>query len=234
MAIGQRYVTTVVNFYKGDITMRIFNFMLIFTICGISELRAQVSRPEMVGFHDEGLPFVIDFAGIDGLHHASYDGGVTWPGESRTGLSYFAAAKPHSSIVFRNLSGKEYVSFDGGASFWNPKGTPWRLHSEPTPHKADPPTSKPISAPEVAVTAITPNPSNDITQIHFFVPEAGHIKLIIESTIRTAEVVIADADFSPGEHFAQFDASTLPDGLYNYRLETAGLITTGGFIVLHK
>ena len=67
-----------------------------------------------------------------------------------------------------------------------------------------------------------PNPFNPVTQIEFNLPAPGDIKLSIFNTLGQEVQVLARDKRTAGRHTVTFDASSLPSGMYLYRLEYGG------------
>ena len=80
-------------------------------------------------------------------------------------------------------------------------------------------------APELPTTAVLepnyPNPFNPATSIGFTVPAAGRVRLLVFDMLGRQVATLMDEHRSAGTHAVSFDASTLPSGIYMYRLETA-------------
>ncbi|CAN5140068.1 hypothetical protein BH23BAC3_BH23BAC3_05060 [soil metagenome] len=68
-----------------------------------------------------------------------------------------------------------------------------------------------------------PNPFNPTTSISFQLPERSEVSLKIYDVVGREVAILVNEPLSAGEHTATFDASSLPSGVYFYRLET----TTG-------
>lgn len=65
-----------------------------------------------------------------------------------------------------------------------------------------------------------PNPFNPETTIRYFLPEAANVHLeVFDLTGRSVAVLVDNAAQVEGEYTVNFDASTLPSGIYVYRLE---------------
>ncbi len=65
-----------------------------------------------------------------------------------------------------------------------------------------------------------PNPFNPSTTISFEVNEASNVRLTIFNTIGQPVSVLANGSFSAGSYTLNWDASSMPSGVYLYRLET--------------
>lgn len=70
-----------------------------------------------------------------------------------------------------------------------------------------------------------PNPFNPATNISFSLAEAGLATLTVYNMLGQKVAVIANNQFSAGQHSVNFDASGLSSGIYIYRLQTQGQST---------
>jgi len=78
-----------------------------------------------------------------------------------------------------------------------------------------------------------PNPFNPVTKIRFSIPSAADVKLQIFDILGKEVKVLVNDAFTPGVHEADFDASTLPSGVYFYKL-TSGSFSESKKMVLIK
>ena len=67
-----------------------------------------------------------------------------------------------------------------------------------------------------------PNPFNPSTTIRFELTEAQPVRLAVYNALGQQVQVLADSQFSAGQHEVRFDAMNLASGLYLARLETPG------------
>lgn len=65
-------------------------------------------------------------------------------------------------------------------------------------------------------SSIVDDPS---TRISFLVPEPAHVKLSVENSYNTQIAVLVDDDLSAGSFSANFESSSLAEGIYFYILE---------------
>jgi uncharacterized lipoprotein YddW (UPF0748 family) len=77
-----------------------------------------------------------------------------------------------------------------------------------------------------------PNPFNPMTTIVFDLPEPGTPQLVIFDALGREVLVLVDAPLAAGRHTVQFDASSLPSGIYYYRLSFEGRVLTKRMTVL--
>ncbi len=74
------------------------------------------------------------------------------------------------------------------------------------------------TAPEgVTLSAAYPNPFNPSSTLSFFMPEAGHARLIVYDAIGHEVARLVDGTVEAGRHEAVFDGSDLPSGTYFVR-----------------
>jgi hypothetical protein len=79
------------------------------------------------------------------------------------------------------------------------------------------PQSKPSS---IILRQNYPNPFNLITEISFWLPEPTHTKLTVFNILGQPVASLLHKMMSAGQHVIQWNASSLPSGIYFYRLET--------------
>lgn len=72
---------------------------------------------------------------------------------------------------------------------------------------------------EYALDQNYPNPFNPETNISFDIKEAGDVRLAIYNATGQIVAKLVEGELSAGRHTVRFDASSLPSGLYFYRLE---------------
>lgn len=71
-----------------------------------------------------------------------------------------------------------------------------------------------------------PNPFNPSTSINYHLPEAGKVRIAVYNLLGQEVVLLKDGWVSAGDHSLQFDGTSLPSGVYLYRLESAGATFT--------
>ena len=77
-----------------------------------------------------------------------------------------------------------------------------------------------------------PNPFNPTTSIAFSLPQADNVRLIVYNVLGQEIAVLADRQFSAGNHTIEWDASNVSSGMYLYRLETSNLTSTKKMLLL--
>lgn len=86
-------------------------------------------------------------------------------------------------------------------------------------------------APELpSATTLTsnyPNPFAHTTTIEYALPASGPVRLVVYDALGREVITLVDGVRQGGAHAAVFDGTSLPSGVYLYRLEAAGQANTG-------
>jgi hypothetical protein len=77
-----------------------------------------------------------------------------------------------------------------------------------------------------------PNPFNPTTDIRWTMDVGRMTTVAVYDLMGRKLTVLADGFYPAGEHSVRFDASTLPSGVYLYRLESGGSVLTRKMILL--
>ena len=77
-----------------------------------------------------------------------------------------------------------------------------------------------------------PNPFNPTTSIAYTVQSTGHITLEVFDLLGRSVSVLVDGVVSAGAHTYQFDAASLPSGMYLYRLTSGNETVTRKMMLL--
>lgn len=85
---------------------------------------------------------------------------------------------------------------------------------------------------EVTLKDAYPNPVSNATQIEFYLPEPGPVKLDLINTTGGTVKVLAEKIYPAGWHQQEFNAGTLPGGVYFYRLQTVKNALTKTLILI--
>ncbi len=102
--------------------------------------------------------------------------------------------------------------------------------------------AEPLADSDVGTEAVTPaepvlfsnypNPFNPSTEIRFTLPEASHVSLVVYDVTGREVARLLDGAMDPGNHQVAFEASTLPSGLYLYRMVAGELVQHGKMLLL--
>ncbi len=87
-------------------------------------------------------------------------------------------------------------------------------------------------ATSISVHGNSPNPFSGVTTITFELTQAGDVTLTVYDLLGREVAVLVDEYLSASAYDATFDASSLPSGMYVYRLQTVGGSDTGSMTVL--
>jgi hypothetical protein len=77
-----------------------------------------------------------------------------------------------------------------------------------------------------------PNPFNPVTKIDFDIPENSMVSLKIYDLNGRMIKTLLNGDLNSGYYSIDFDASSLPSGVYYYRIESGNFISTKKLILL--
>ncbi len=77
-----------------------------------------------------------------------------------------------------------------------------------------------------------PNPFNPSTNIKFSVPESGDIKLAVFNIVGEEVAVLVNGFTEAGFYNVTFDATSLPSGVYLYKLQSANSVETKKMMLL--
>lgn len=95
-------------------------------------------------------------------------------------------------------------------------------------------TAAETSAPEpvlrLAVLGAAPNPSHGRVTLRYRLAHAAHVRLAVYDVLGRHLGTVVDRPHSAGEHATHYDASSLPSGMYIYRLEASGDLASGRFV----
>ncbi|MEM9665884.1 MAG: lamin tail domain-containing protein [Bacteroidota bacterium] len=77
-----------------------------------------------------------------------------------------------------------------------------------------------------------PNPFNPTTEIGFDLPEASEVRLVVYDVTGREVMRLVDGQLEAGQHTVRFEASTLPSGVYVYRIEAGAFSATRQMVLL--
>ena len=77
-----------------------------------------------------------------------------------------------------------------------------------------------------------PNPFNPSTTINYSVPKADLVTIKIYDILGREVVTLVNQQKNPGNYEVQFNANNLPSGIYFYRMQAGGFVSTKKFVLL--
>lgn len=77
-----------------------------------------------------------------------------------------------------------------------------------------------------------PNPFNPVTNIEFFLPNTGHVKIKVYDLIGQEVTTLLDEEKLSGYHRITFNASNLSSGIYFYRIQAGSFVETKKMILM--
>jgi hypothetical protein len=77
-----------------------------------------------------------------------------------------------------------------------------------------------------------PNPFNPLTTINYSIGKEGRTKLTVYNLIGSEVAVIVDENKPTGNYSVQFNAGTLPSGVYFYKLESGSYSATKKLVLM--
>jgi hypothetical protein len=83
-----------------------------------------------------------------------------------------------------------------------------------------------------SLTQNYPNPFNPLTSIRFSIPHSGSVSLRVYDIIGRNVATLIDEVMARGNHSVQWDASSMPSGVYFYTLQSGGRVQTKKLILL--
>lgn len=90
----------------------------------------------------------------------------------------------------------------------------------------------PIIPEEFSLSQNYPNPFNPATAIHFNIPEAGDVELVVYDIMGRKVEVLVNGIMVSGEHQIEWDASDFASGIYMYKLTSSGETLSKRMILL--
>jgi hypothetical protein len=90
-----------------------------------------------------------------------------------------------------------------------------------------------VQAPiEFALDQNYPNPFNPSTSIKYSVPETGNVRLAVFNLIGEEVAVLVNGSVQAGQYEVSFNASSLPSGVYLYKLQSANSVEVKKMMLL--
>ena len=78
---------------------------------------------------------------------------------------------------------------------------------------------------------VWPNPLRTSASIPFSLERAGHVRAVVSSAEGREIVRLADEEFTAGRHLLQFEAGTLPEGMYHLRMQYGETVITDKIVL---
>jgi YD repeat-containing protein len=85
---------------------------------------------------------------------------------------------------------------------------------------------------QFALGPTTPNPGSGARNMAFTIPARGHVSLRVFDVSGREVATLYNRVLDPGHYNAQFSTERWGNGVYFYRLETAGHVRSGRLVVL--
>jgi len=77
-----------------------------------------------------------------------------------------------------------------------------------------------------------PNPFNPSTTINYSIPNSSFVQLIVYNSIGQEIAILVNEIIEGGNHSVDFDASSLPSGIYLYKLQVGSFVETKKMILM--
>jgi len=77
-----------------------------------------------------------------------------------------------------------------------------------------------------------PNPFNPTTTINYQIPELSYVTLKVYDVLGSEVTTLVNEEKSTGSYEVEFNASTLPSGIYFYRLQAGSFVETKKMVLL--
>lgn len=87
-------------------------------------------------------------------------------------------------------------------------------------------SDEPVLPNEFILNQNYPNPFNPSTKISYSVPNESHISLVVFDLLGQEVFPLVDEIKKPGYYEEEFDATSLPSGVYFYRLQAGDFVKT--------
>ncbi|MAL18962.1 MAG: hypothetical protein CL670_04670 [Balneola sp.] len=201
------------------------------------EFKTQGAITSTPTINDYGVVYVGDETGT--IYAISDSGDLLWEFNTSSAIGN-ATAYINGRITFTNEDGELYKIYDGwrfdgtqGKRKFNLKIPQWRTYQgnfQRSGNANDEVTTSKENvdlAPEsFQLLQNYPNPFNPSTQIRYSLPNATEVKLSVYNMLGQSVATLVDGRQNSGWHTAFFDASGLSSGLYIYRLQAGGFMST--------
>jgi YD repeat-containing protein len=85
---------------------------------------------------------------------------------------------------------------------------------------------------QFALGPTTPNPGGGVRDVAFSLPAPGRVVLRVFDVTGRLQATLLDRDLDRGRHDVRFSSERWTEGVYFYRLESAGRVRSGRMVVL--
>jgi photosystem II stability/assembly factor-like uncharacterized protein len=172
----------------------------------VISLLASPSGVVMAGTIKNGIFYSTD----NGQHWTRHADGIRKISDVKTMI-----VNSQGYVFFGSDSGKVYVTTNPVMN--GTTAPPAALVALPAPAKLEP---------------SYPNPFNPTTTIPFSLSAPAYVTVKVYNSIGQLVAVLLDGQVSAGYHGVRWDASSCPDGVYFYRLQTSSFVQTGKLVLL--
>jgi photosystem II stability/assembly factor-like uncharacterized protein len=183
--------------------------------------------------------------------------GITWTQESLPGSGNIIsmasqpghqlnfAVRQNNEIYYKTYNSSwtyDYTSPSGSYEFLRVGGSMTNLYAIRSNGVV---SKKTISPPPLGINQVSqeipeqflltqnyPNPFNPTTKIKFDISHQSYAKIIIYDVIGKEVRALINQQFSPGSYEIDFDGSSLPSGVYYYKLEAGSFTETRKMVLI--
>lgn len=149
-------------------------------------------------------------------------GGTYWLSWSATGSLAIVPSSPDKVLPGRiNPTGQQGMQlFSGNWNYINDSGNSVGLNKIIKASAAVASVANVTKSPVISLSQNTPNPFKGSTEISFYTPQAGGVKLSVYNSTGQLVNTLVDGYLNTGKYTVTFDASKLSPGIYYYQLNT--------------
>ncbi len=77
-----------------------------------------------------------------------------------------------------------------------------------------------------------PNPFNPVTTISYSLPVKSQVTLVVYNTLGESVVQLVNGEKEAGNYEAEFNAISLPSGIYFYRIQAGSFVETKKMVLM--
>jgi WD40 repeat protein len=205
--------------YYSDGAIKIWN-MNDYSL--IADLDAFGDRTNSITFSPDGLYMIA--AGQDGDYSSNFPKIKIWRTSDWTLLKTYDSNLDNEVTAVHNLPDSYKLVYATGQGH-----LVLADYTEIVTKEAEVNTLNPI---KFTLVQNYPNPFNPTTDISFSIPEPGNAKLAVYDILGQEVAVLVNGILNAGRHDVTFNASSLPGGVYFYRLQADNSIMVKKMILL--